>query len=93
MDHRLAAFPVLQADCGPEFLDVLRQLRVLGGAVLRRHQVGQRVGDRVQLVLHRVVRPLREQIDWDRVRKETAGSPYAEAFLVLLDRLDVVGAG
>jgi Uncharacterised nucleotidyltransferase len=37
-----------------------------------------------------VARSLREQIDWDRVRTETAGSPYAEAFLVLLDRLDVV---
>ena len=37
-----------------------------------------------------VARSLREQIDWDRVRRETAQSPYAEAFLVLLDRLDVV---
>jgi hypothetical protein len=37
-----------------------------------------------------VARSLREQIDWERVRRETADSPYAEAFLVLLDRLDVV---
>jgi Uncharacterised nucleotidyltransferase len=37
-----------------------------------------------------LARSLREQIDWDRVRKETAHSPYAEAFLILLDRLDVV---
>ncbi|MEV0895780.1 nucleotidyltransferase [Actinoplanes sp. NPDC049802] len=37
-----------------------------------------------------VARSLREQIDWERVRKETLDSPYAEAFLVLLDRLDVV---
>jgi hypothetical protein len=37
-----------------------------------------------------VARSLREKIDWDRVREETAKSPYAEAFLVLLDRLDVV---
>ena len=37
-----------------------------------------------------VARSLREQIDWDRVRRETAKSPYAEAFLILLDRLDVV---
>lgn len=37
-----------------------------------------------------VARSLREQIDWERVRHETAQSPYAEAFLVLLDRLDVV---
>jgi len=37
-----------------------------------------------------VARSLREQIDWTRVRRETINSPYAEAFLVLLDRLDVV---
>jgi hypothetical protein len=37
-----------------------------------------------------VARSLREQIDWNRVRRETEKSPYAEAFLVLLDRLDVV---
>ena len=37
-----------------------------------------------------VARSLREQIDWDRVRRETLKSPYAESFLVLLDRLDVV---
>ncbi|MGC4771105.1 nucleotidyltransferase [Micromonospora sp. DT44] len=37
-----------------------------------------------------LARSLREQIDWERVRKETQHSPYAEAFLVLLDRLEVV---
>ncbi len=37
-----------------------------------------------------LARSLREQIDWSRVRRNTAGSPYAQAFLVLLDRLDVV---
>jgi hypothetical protein len=37
-----------------------------------------------------VARSLREQIDWERVRRETSKSPYAEAFLMLLDRLDVV---
>lgn len=37
-----------------------------------------------------LARSLREQIDWDRVRKETAPSPYAEAFLLLLERLEVV---
>lgn len=37
-----------------------------------------------------LARSLREQIDWDRVRAETGHSPYAEAFLILLHRLDVV---
>lgn len=40
-----------------------------------------------------LARSLREQIDWARVRRETAHSPYAEVFLVLLDRLDVVPLG
>jgi len=37
-----------------------------------------------------VVRALREQVDFERVRAETAGSPYAAALLFLLERLDVV---
>src|SRR5689334_16351027 len=37
-----------------------------------------------------VARSLREQIEWPRVYRETAGSPYAYAFLVLLDRLEVI---
>jgi hypothetical protein len=36
-----------------------------------------------------MARSLREQIDWARVRRETTPSPYAEAFLLLLDRLNV----
>jgi hypothetical protein len=39
-------------------------------------------------------RALREQVDWDEVARRTEGSPYARAFLVLLDGLGVVpGAG
>jgi hypothetical protein len=40
-----------------------------------------------------VARALREQIDWDRVRKETAGNPFAEALLFLLERIEVVEPG
>jgi Uncharacterised nucleotidyltransferase len=36
-----------------------------------------------------LARSLREQIDWARVRRETANSPYAQAFLVLADRLGI----
>jgi Uncharacterised nucleotidyltransferase len=35
------------------------------------------------------VRPMREQVDWVRVRAETAGSPFAAAFLMLLRELRV----
>lgn len=34
-----------------------------------------------------LARSLREQIDWSAVRAETTASPYAEAFLLLCDRL------
>ncbi|MBX6766404.1 MAG: nucleotidyltransferase [Actinomadura rubrobrunea] len=37
-----------------------------------------------------VCRALREQVDWPRVAEETAESPYAYAFLVLLSRLGVI---
>jgi len=37
-----------------------------------------------------VARSLREQVDWVRVRSETAGNPYAEALLYLLERIEVV---
>jgi hypothetical protein len=37
-----------------------------------------------------VARSLREQIDWSRVYRETAHSPYAHAFLFLIDRLGVI---
>jgi hypothetical protein len=37
-----------------------------------------------------LARSLREQIDWDIVRKETAESPYARAFLFLLRELDIL---
>lgn len=37
------------------------------------------------------VRPIREQVDWDRVRAEVGDLPFAHAFLVLLERLEVLG--
>jgi predicted nucleotidyltransferase len=35
-------------------------------------------------------RALREQIDWSEVRERTQGSPFAKAFFVLLEELDIV---
>lgn len=34
-------------------------------------------------------RALREQVDWQEVRDAAAGNPFAEAFLVLADKLDL----
>jgi Uncharacterised nucleotidyltransferase len=38
-----------------------------------------------------LARALRERIDWDDVRRRTAGSPYAHGFLAMLDALGIVG--
>jgi hypothetical protein len=35
------------------------------------------------------VRAVREQLDWPRIRDDTADNPFAEAFLVLADRLSL----
>jgi hypothetical protein len=43
--------------------------------------------------LLQISRALREQIDWDAVRRRTASSPFARAFFVLLEGLDVIPAG
>jgi predicted nucleotidyltransferase len=36
-----------------------------------------------------IARAVREQIDWNEVRRRTEGSPYAKAFLTLVDELEV----
>jgi predicted nucleotidyltransferase len=40
--------------------------------------------------LLQIARAVREQVDWDRLRDRTAGSPYATAFFCLLDELGIV---
>jgi hypothetical protein len=37
-----------------------------------------------------VARALREQVDWDRVRRETKDNPFAAALLFLLERLEII---
>jgi predicted nucleotidyltransferase len=37
-----------------------------------------------------IARSVREQVDWERLRERTAGSPYATAFFCLLDELGIV---
>jgi hypothetical protein len=39
-----------------------------------------------------LARSIREQIDWNRVREETKGSPFGLAFLFLLESLDLIPA-
>jgi hypothetical protein len=36
-------------------------------------------------------RALREQVDWDEVRRRTSCSPYAKGFLAMLEALQIIG--
>ena len=42
--------------------------------------------------LLQIARALREQVDWDAVRKRTAESPFARAFFVLAEGLEILPA-
>jgi len=37
-----------------------------------------------------IARALREQIDWERVRSATVSSPFARAFFVMLEGLEIL---
>ena len=43
--------------------------------------------------LLQIARALREQIDWQAVRERTQESPFARAFFVLLEGLDILPEG
>jgi hypothetical protein len=40
----------------------------------------------------RIARAVREQVDWPSLRRRTEGSPFASAFFVLCEELDIVPA-
>jgi hypothetical protein len=64
---------------------------VISATVLMEHKLltfGQHYCDFAKALP--LARSLREQIDWVRVHEATKESPYAQAFLVLLDKLDVI---
>jgi hypothetical protein len=92
--HRPVERPVtdetLTADTDPISVSAI-QMPVISATVLMEHKLlsfSQHYCDFAKGIP--LARSLREQIDWPRVRHNTSGSPYAQAFLVLLDRLDVV---
>lgn len=47
----------------------------------------EHAADYAHLIL--IARALREQIDWDDLRRRTSASPFAAAFFVLVDRLGI----
>jgi hypothetical protein len=43
--------------------------------------------------LLQIARPVREQVDWEEVRRRTDGSPYAAAFFTLVEGLGIAESG
>ncbi|WP_084223163.1 nucleotidyltransferase [Mycolicibacterium holsaticum] len=90
--HRLNGVPV-DADtiAGAEEFDVLAiQMKVLSPTyvlVEKLNSLNEHNCDFSALLPP--VRAVREQLDWQRLRAETAENPFATAFLVLVDRLEI----
>jgi hypothetical protein len=88
--HRAAGSPevgpVLERATEVEVLSVW--MPVLSATDVVMQKLGERYCD-LGAVLP-TARALREQVDWEFVRRGVAGNPYAEVTLELLERLDIV---
>lgn len=94
-------FRINERQVTPEMLAATEEMRV-GPTVLRVQPATEvMIGKLLALEEHRcdlagllpIARALREQIDWPAVRARTARSPYAEAFLLVCDRLAIIDEG
>ena len=74
---------VIEVAAVPMLVLSLEDLLITKLSALREHELNYDS-------LLELVRPLREQIDWDRVRRATDGSPYAQAFFTLVEELGIV---
>jgi hypothetical protein len=93
--HRLGGVPVTQS-----LLNTAREYEVLGIRIpvlpatpimiAKLRSLSEHYCDFAALLL--VVRAVREQLDWTEIREATQDNPYAEAFLLLVERLGIVTA-
>jgi hypothetical protein len=91
--HRLGGVPVTHS-----LLDTAREYEVLGVRIpvlpptpimiAKLLSLSEHYCDFGALLL--VVRAVREQLDWVEIRKATQDNPFAEAFLLLIERLGIV---
>jgi len=90
--HRLGGAPVAHS-----LLDTAREYEVLGVRIpvlpptpimiAKLRSLSEHYCDFADLLL--AVRAIREQLDWTEIRRETQDSPFAEAFLLLVERLGI----
>ena len=93
MLHRLGGVPVAHS-----LLDTAREYEVLGVRIpvlpptpimiAKLRSLSEHYCDFAALLL--VVRAVREQLDWMEIRKATQDNPFAEAFLLLIERLGII---
>ncbi|PRX96149.1 hypothetical protein [Allonocardiopsis opalescens] len=93
--HRLAGRPVTpELLAGSDWIEVASvSMPVLGATdliIFKLLALGEHACDFGPLLA--IVRAIREQVDWPRVAEETRLSPYAQVFLELARRLNLVSA-
>jgi Nucleotidyl transferase of unknown function (DUF2204) len=90
--HRLGGIPVEQS-----LLDTAREYEVLGVRIpvlpptpimiAKLKSLSEHYCDFAPLLL--AVRAVREQLEWTEIREETQDNPFAEAFLLVVERLGI----
>jgi hypothetical protein len=91
--HKLRGITVTR-----ELVDSADEIEVLGVripvlpptpiVVAKLHSLSEHYGDFGAMLP--TFRAVREQLDWPQIRAEVAGHPFAEAFIFLLERLDII---
>ncbi|KUH67926.1 hypothetical protein AU184_23235 [Mycolicibacterium novocastrense] len=92
--HRLNGVPVdKESILAAEEYDVLAvRMRVLAPTEVMREKLNSLNEHHCDFAaLLPAVRAVREQLDWEQLRAETADNPFASAFLMLADRLGLTG--
>ncbi|OBB71313.1 hypothetical protein A5759_23065 [Mycobacterium sp. 852014-52144_SCH5372336] len=92
--HRLNGVPVdKETILAAEEYDVLAiRMRVLAPTEVMREKLNSLNEHHCDFAaLLPAVRAVREQLDWEQLRAETADNPFASAFLMLADRLELTG--
>jgi hypothetical protein len=90
--HRLNGVPVdKESVLSAEEYDVLAvRMRVLPPTEVMREKLNSLNEHHCDFAaLLPAVRAVREQLDWEQIRKDTADNPFAAAFLMLADRLEL----
>ncbi|OBK73074.1 hypothetical protein A5650_21500 [Mycobacterium sp. 1164985.4] len=92
--HRLNGVPVdKESILAAEEYDVLAvRMRVLAPTEVMREKLNSLNEHHCDFAgLLPAVRAVREQLDWEQLRVDTADNPFASAFLMLADRLELTG--